>query len=276
MSDTHMNTVVPGANVLVYIYDSRLAAAVNRPSPFVYDTTTDAYDFELPWEPLPITNLLGLPLLATYWKGHSWFAAIVNHCREDGHHIPTDEPAREPNLTIERLSTEVDVKSSLFGNPRIIANCEAMFVRDDGALLTTETFDTIENFIECNAGILREVCTSGADDVSKKLRVETAISPTKFVIFFKQFRKVRLSRFGAEADHEKSKRWLDAECPIELDRHICELCGRDRTPAGTPLLDCSGCWKVKYCSRDCQVRDRPLHRWPCIRVPRMLADAGIN
>lgn len=41
----------------------------------------------------------------------------------------------------------------------------------------------------------------------------------------------------------------------------CEYCREYEED--TPLKTCSGCYKVKYCNRKCQLEDWALHKWEC-------------
>jgi hypothetical protein len=47
---------------------------------------------------------------------------------------------------------------------------------------------------------------------------------------------------------------------------VCDACGRLWEQLGIPFMpSCAGCGRAYYCSRDCQIRHRPMHRPHCRR-----------
>ena len=49
------------------------------------------------------------------------------------------------------------------------------------------------------------------------------------------------------------------------DRQQCFKCHTTVT-GKKKLSKCSGCHAIAYCSRECQVADRPRHAWSCVPV----------
>ncbi|KAI1119013.1 hypothetical protein F5Y14DRAFT_118637 [Nemania sp. NC0429] len=56
---------------------------------------------------------------------------------------------------------------------------------------------------------------------------------------------------------------LDVKIPRDKNTPRCACCGVDKQPDGKDLLNCGGCRKVKYCSRNCQIMDRKGHKPFC-------------
>lgn len=73
----------------------------------------------------------------------------------------------------------------------------------------------------------------------------------------------------AEPEYCMLKQCWDARCPVDLGRHICEVCGNEKARSGKALLVCTGCQLVRYRSEEHQKEDWPLHQWPCRRVPKI-------
>ena len=48
---------------------------------------------------------------------------------------------------------------------------------------------------------------------------------------------------------------------------LCNFCNEARSSLGQLLQQCGGCQLVGYCSRDCQKRDRPSHKYVCKEFP---------
>ena len=49
------------------------------------------------------------------------------------------------------------------------------------------------------------------------------------------------------------------------DRYTCFQCNK-AAPDKKKLLKCGGCQAITYCSQECQVEDRPRHKWNCVPV----------
>lgn len=52
----------------------------------------------------------------------------------------------------------------------------------------------------------------------------------------------------------------------QSQKESCLKCGATTTKAGNPLLRCSKCKTVKYCSPDCQKKDWKKHKHMCKQV----------
>ncbi|TGJ80534.1 hypothetical protein E0Z10_g8219 [Xylaria hypoxylon] len=85
----------------------------------------------------------------------------------------------------------------------------------------------------------------------KKHAVRAAISPAFWAPFADQMYRPDLSRVDI------------ARAAGRPSSGGCASCGRTKQEDGKDLLSCARCMKIKYCSRDCQRADWPLHKVVC-------------
>ena len=53
--------------------------------------------------------------------------------------------------------------------------------------------------------------------------------------------------------------------PLTDHQTTCFNCSKTET-GKTKLFKCSRCHAISYCGRECQVADRPRHKWNCVPV----------
>lgn len=195
------------------------------------------------WQPLPYNSKLGVDIL---------YAAPTTS------ESPLFTIAAATNATLETLTLDCDPSSPSFGNhERTSSSGVAFKFADNSKTMGKAVLEPLVMLINERFTAIK-TALAGPGGMVQAIKEYEKLTPQAFRMMFKKYR----------ADQEiayPGKGWKAIECPVAPSMTNCETCGKaeDAVAGGNAMQRCGRCKKVRYCNRDCQVKDWPAHQPFC-------------
>lgn len=225
-------------------YNKKMARTIGEPFPIICKAPlrwADLHDTRT-FFALPLAQRLGLPLI------------FMIYYREFD--ILTGDTQHNDAVALLSIECQEEANGKVAVRARRDVTFDAVLCRADGKNLEPQHVGSMVNFVQTQLGdvvALWKHTKKGkkADDV-----VEAELQEKARRAWNELATPETYKRFYEEMLREHPKDMEGVESPFAHGQSICKGCGETEGA----LMQCSGCKKVDYCSKECQKKDWKLHK----------------